>query len=30
LPPVRRYRAKLSCGAVVDVDDPGHAGVGRV
>ena len=23
-PPVGRYRFKLSCGAVVDVDDPGH------
>ncbi len=28
-PPVGRYRFKLFCGAVVDVDDPGHVGVGR-
>ena len=26
---VGRYRFKLSCGAVVNVDDPNHAGVGR-
>ena len=29
LPPVERYRSKLFCGAVVNVNDPGHAGVGR-
>jgi hypothetical protein len=29
LPPVGRYRFKLSCGAVVNVDDPGHVGVER-
>src|SRR5580700_8159389 len=29
LPSVGRYRFKLSCGAVVNVDDPNHAGVGR-
>jgi hypothetical protein len=29
LPPVERQGVKLSCGAVVDVDDPGHFGVGR-
>lgn len=29
LPPVRRYSLKLSCGALVNVDDPGNVGVGR-
>ena len=29
LPPVGRYSLKLSCGAVVDVDDPDHVEVGR-
>ena len=29
LPPVGRYSLKLFCGAVVNVDDPDHVGVGR-
>ena len=28
-PPARRHRFKLFCGGVVNVDDPGHVGVGR-
>ena len=29
LPPVGRYRFKLFCSAVVNVNDPGHVGAGQ-